>query len=178
VRHVITAFEVAPDADDVFVREWEQARDPLIAGGACAAVTLHRALRPDVTPRFVELARVASAEPWPDAALYEVVHEHAEPEGDGGVLLIEPFEVPAGEDERFLAGWERVRGVFAARQGYLGTRLHRSLGPADFPLVAIVRWSSPLMYARALQQPEVEEALAAMPFPGRPALYLLDRRRA
>jgi len=108
-------------------------------------------------------------------ALYEVAHEDGEPEGAGGVVLINPFDVPGDEDARFLTEWERVRGRFAARQGYLGTRLHRSLGPADFRFVNIARWSSPLMYARTLQQPEVAHAVAAMPFAGNPALYLLIR---
>jgi heme-degrading monooxygenase HmoA len=175
VRYLIAAFEVPPDADEAFIGAWERARDR----GA-----LHRALRSDVPLRFVEVARVESMEadsaalPFPThAALYEVVHEDGEPDGAGGVLLVEPFEVPAGADEQFLAGWARVRELFAARQGYLGTRLHRSVGPADFRFVAIVRWSSPLMFARTLQQPEVEEAIAAAPFPGHPALYLLSRSR-
>jgi len=173
VRHLIAAFEVPPDADEAFIGAWEQARDR----GA-----LHRALRSDVTLRFVEVAGaeadVPAALPFPaHAALYEVAHEDGEPDGAGGVLLFEPFEVPADANERFLAASARVRELFAARQGYLGTRLHRSVGPADFRFVAIVRWSSPLMFARTLQQPEVEEAIAALPFPGQAALYLLSRTR-
>jgi hypothetical protein len=65
-----------------------------------------------------------------------------------------------------------VGELLAARQGFLGTRLYRSLGSADFPFVTIVRWSSPLMYARTLQQPEIAEALTALPFPSHRALYL------
>ena len=45
------------------------------------------------------------------------------PDDAGGVLLIVPFDVPAGEDERFLAAWEEVREVFSARRGYLGAQL-------------------------------------------------------
>jgi hypothetical protein len=180
VTHLIAVFELPPDADEAFISEWEHARDR----SALATTALHRALRSDVPLRFVEVARVESTDaeipalPSPaHAALYEVVHEHGDIDGAGGVLLVDPFEVPAGEDEDFLAGWERVRELFAARQGYLGTRLHRSVGPAGFRFVAIVRWSSPLMFARTLQQPEVEAATAAMPFPGYPALYLLTRTR-
>jgi hypothetical protein len=33
------------------------------------------------------------------------------------------------------------------------------------------RWSSPLMFARALERPEFTAAAAAMPFPSHPALY-------
>lgn len=86
------------------------------------------------------------------------------PDDDGGVLLIVPFEVPAGEDERFLAAWEPLREVFSARRGYLGAQLLRS------PFVAVVHWSSPLMYARTVR--EDGDLIAALPFPGRAALYL------
>lgn len=99
-------------------------------------------------------------------AAYEVAHEDGDPEGAGGVLLITFFAGPALESDE----WARLHAVFAARQGYLGTRLHAALGPADF--CEVVRWSSPLMYARALQLPETADAIAALPFAGRAALYL------
>jgi hypothetical protein len=38
--------------------------------------------------------------------------------------------------------------------------------------VAVVRWSSPLMYARALKDAEIVGAIAALPFAREPALYL------
>jgi antibiotic biosynthesis monooxygenase len=115
----------------------------------------------------------AVAPPFPaHPALYEVVREEGEPEGAGGVVLIDLAEVATGEDARFQSAWEGVRELLAARQGCLGTRLHRSLGPADFRFVTIIRWSSPLMYARALQQPEIAAALAAVSFPSHRALYL------
>jgi len=186
---LINPFEVPPEADDALVAEWDRARAFLAARAAFRETTLHRALRADIPLRFVNIALIDAPATWRDAvgdpdfpgaampfaahpALYEVEREDGEPDGAGGVLLIQPFEVPDGEDERFLAGWEGVRERFALRQGYLGTRLHRSLGPADFRFVAVVRWSSPLMVARTLQQPEAERAIASMPFPGQPALYL------
>jgi hypothetical protein len=89
------------------------------------------------------------------------------PDDEGGVLLIVPFAVPEGEDERFLAAWERVAEVFAHRRGFLGAQLLPSPG-ARF--VAVVHWSSPLMYARAVR--EEGDVIAALPFPGQPALYI------
>jgi len=186
---LINAFEVPPDADAAFAAAWEPARAFLADRDACRATALHRALRDDVGLRFVDVARVDSPAAWRDVVedpgypgaelpftahrgLFEVVREDGDLDGAGGVVLISPFEVPAGEDERFVAGWNAVRELFAARQGYLGARLHRSLGVSDFRFVAVVRWSSPLMFARALQQPEIERAIARMPFAGRPALYL------
>ena len=89
------------------------------------------------------------------------------PDDDGGVLLIVPFEVPEGEDDRFLATWEAAREVLSRHRGYLGGRLQ---GSRDARFVAVVHWSSPLMYARAVR--EEGDPIAALPFPGRPALYL------
>jgi heme oxygenase (mycobilin-producing) len=161
----ITAFEVAPEDDQRFIATWESGR----------GATLHRALRRDVVLRFVELAPDAGA----NAAVpfvahpgrYEVVHEDGDPDGAGGAVLINPFDVPARDDERFLAGWRRVRDLLAARHGYLGTRLHRAVAPADFRFVNIARWSSPLMFARAREEPAIQRAAADLGFRGQPALY-------
>jgi heme-degrading monooxygenase HmoA len=103
--------------------------------------------------------------------LYEVAHEDGESDGTEGVVLINPFEVPAEADEPFLAGWRESRAFLAGRRGYLGTRLHRSVGAADFRFVNIARWSSPLAFARAVAEPEFQQAVAALPFPSYPALY-------
>jgi heme-degrading monooxygenase HmoA len=172
---LINAFEVPPDADEAFVAGF------LAAGERYRTTALHRALRPDVDFRFVHIADVDAPQRWEEAVsdppfpahpgLYEVVREDATPDVEGGVVLINPFEVPDDADERFLAGWDRARAALAEQRGYLGTRLHRSLGPADFRFVNIARWSSPLMFARALQRPEFQRAAQAMPFPAHPALY-------
>ena len=115
---------------------------------------LYRALRDDVRFRF---AAVGAA---------EAVREAGKPDIAGGVVLIEPFEVPEDADDAFLAAWERLRTARAQQRGYLGSRLYRAEpGFVDFP-----RWSSPLMYARALALPAVQEA--ATPFASHPALYL------
>jgi len=156
----IEAFEVPVDADERFLAAW--------AGAAEA--TLYRALRGDVDFRFVA---VGGGEFASRAALYEVVHQDGTPEGAGGVVHIDPFAVPDGGDPEFLAAWEGVREVLAGQRGYLGTRLHRSLGPADFRFVNVARWSSPLMFARATALPEFRAAAAGMPFASHPALYTI-----
>ena len=159
----IAAVEVPPEADAAFVADRRERS------------SLHRALRRDVALRFVELgepeAEHAPAAFPAHAGLYEVVGEEGEPEGAGGVLLISFLEVPAGEDDRLLASRRRVREAWADRRGYLGTRLYRSPADADFRVVEITRWSSPLMYARALREPEVVDALAPS-FRAHAALYL------
>jgi hypothetical protein len=60
--------------------------------------------------------------------------------------------------------WEPFRALLAPRQGYLGSRLYR----AEDGDVALVRWSSPLMYARALREPEIGAAAEGLDA----ALYL------
>jgi heme-degrading monooxygenase HmoA len=188
----VNAFEVPPEADEPFIGGWERARDFLATKDGFTATALHRALREDADFRFVNVALVDSPEAWRQAigdpafpggrmpfrahpGLYEVVQEHGTPDGREGVVLINPFEVPAEADAAFLQGWNAARDVLTAQQGYLGTRLHRSLGAADFRFVNVARWSSPLMFARALQQPEFQQTAGAMPFPSHPALYQVIR---
>jgi len=184
----VYAFEVPASGDDAFLALWDAARAFLADRRAFAATRLHRALRDDVDLRFVNVARIPSPDAWrravgdpafpgarvPFAAhrgLYEVVHESGTADGAGGVVLINFFEVPGGEDDAFMSGWTGARERLETQQGYLGTRPHRSVGPADFRYVDLARWSSPLMFARAMQRPEVQAATGALPFRGRPALY-------
>jgi heme-degrading monooxygenase HmoA len=164
-------FEVSPDADEAFIAEWERARDALATEHGFIAAALYRAVRSDVEFRFVGVTRYTA----PTGGLYEVVHEDGAPEGAGGVILVEPFEVAAEEDERFLTGWERAHAVLATQRGYLGTRLHRRVAARDFRFVSVARWSSPLAFFRALQQPDFQEAAATMPHASHPALYQVIR---
>jgi heme oxygenase (mycobilin-producing) len=189
---LINAFEVPPEADERFIAGWERARDFLAKKAGFSATALHRALRRDADFRFVNVARVDSPRAWQSAiadpdfpggklpfkahpSLYEVVRQDRAPDGAGGVILINPFEVPADDDDRFLVGWKQVRDLLAAQRGYLGSRLHHSLAPADLRFVNIARWSSPLAFAKALQRPDVQEAVAAVPFRSHPALYQVIR---
>jgi len=185
---LINASEVSAEADEAFVAGWEQARDFLASRGGFTRTVLHQAIRADAEFRFVNVARVDSADAWRQAisdpafpgaqmpftahaGLYEIVYEDGEPDGSDGVVLINLFEVPPDADESFVAGWQRARDLLAAQPGYLGTRLHRGLEPADFRFVNIARWSSPLAFARAVGQPDFQQTAAALPFPSHPALY-------
>ena len=189
---LITAFEVPPDADEPFVDGWERARDLLASRDAVRATALHRALRRDIDLRFVEVASVDSPDAWrravadPElpagdmpftayAGLYRLVHEDGAPDGREGVILINPFEVRAEADAGFVAGWDEARAAIAAERGYLGTRLHRSLGPARFRFVEIARWSSPLAFSKAVGQAAFRAPAAGPPFASQPALYQVIR---
>ena len=189
---LINAFEVPPEADEPFIAGWERAREFLAARDGFSATALHRAWRADAEFRFVNVARVESPEAWRRAiadpefpggrmpfpahpGLYEAVYEDGTPDARDGVILINAFEVPADADEPFITGWNRARELLAAQPGYLGARLHRSLGPADFRFVNIARWSGPLAFAKAVEQPAFRQAAAAMPFSSHPALYEVIR---
>jgi heme-degrading monooxygenase HmoA len=172
---LINLFAVAPEADEEFLADWEGARESLAAEEGFASITLYRALRSDVEFRFADVARVDGASFAARPSAYEIVHEEGAPDGSEGVTLINPFEVPADEDERFVVGWERARVALADQRGYLGTRLHRSAGAADFRFVNVARWSSPLMFSRATQRPEFRDAAAGIPYAAHPALYTVIR---
>jgi len=189
---LINAFEVPPQADEPFVAGWERARDFLAGRQGFTSTALHRALAPDAEFRFVNVARVDSPQTWQQAiadpafpggqmpfrahpSLYEIVFDDGAPDGEDGAILINPFEVPPGQDDRFLHGWHAAREVLAGQPGYLGTRMHRSLAPADFRFVNIARWSSPLAFSKAVQQPEFQQAAAAVGSAGHPALYQVIR---
>ena len=148
----IDLFAVGPAEDEAFLADWR-------ASGGDAV--LYRALRDDADFRFAALG---------DGGSYETVREDGAPDAQAGCVLINPFEVPAGDDERFLAGWDRARGTLAGQRGYIGTRLHHS-AEAEFRYVNVARWSSPLMFFRALQQPDFRAAAEAMPYASHPALY-------
>jgi heme-degrading monooxygenase HmoA len=158
VATLIELFDVPPSAEAEFLTAWRRDR---------AGAMLHRALRDDVAVRFVGVTEGA-----PDdsrATSYEIAEEDGAVDEPGGVLVIEAFEVADAADEQFLPAWHRRREALATLRGYLGTRLYRGVGPADFRFIAIARWSSPLMVHRAGQRPEVQQA--ALPFRSHPVLY-------
>jgi heme oxygenase (mycobilin-producing) len=90
------------------------------------------------------------------------------------VVLINAFEVPASEDEAFLAGWEKAREFLRTQEGYLSTRLHRSIAPnADFRFVNVARWESADAFRAALAQPGFRAA--SIPFTSHASLYEVVR---
>jgi heme oxygenase (mycobilin-producing) len=90
------------------------------------------------------------------------------------VVLINAFEVPEGEDEAFLDGWERKREFLRAQEGYLSARLHRSLSPdADFRFVNVALWASEQAFRDATSQPEFRAA--PVPFRSHASLYEVVR---
>lgn len=50
------------------------------------------------------------------------------------VILINAFEVPEGEDEVFLAGWERARAFLSTQEGYMWTHNPAARGEVCEPM--------------------------------------------
>ena len=70
------------------------------------------------------------------------------------MVLINVFEVPAGQDEEeFLAGWEQGKAIMERQPGYLSTALHRSLDPtAQFRSINVAHWESAQDFSAALNK--------------------------
>jgi heme oxygenase (mycobilin-producing) len=93
------------------------------------------------------------------------------------VILINAFEVPEGQDDAFVRGWEGARDFLSRQDGYVSSSLHRSLSPdADFRFVNVARWSSVEAFRAATSQPDF--AGARMPFPFHASLYEVVREDA
>ena len=83
-------------------------------------------------------------------------------EDEGEVVLINQFEVPPGDTERFLEVWADD-AVFMTRQpGVISTPLHRgTAGSSTFMNVAV--WESAAALGRAFRSPEFHARAARYP---------------
>ena len=93
------------------------------------------------------------------------------------VVLINAFEVPAGDAGKFIAAWEKTRDYLETQPGYVDTALHQSLNPgADFQFVNIARWATPEDFTAAIQSPGFREAAVGLAgYPPHPSLYRVVR---
>jgi heme-degrading monooxygenase HmoA len=88
------------------------------------------------------------------------------------VVLINPFEVPAGQDEAFLAAWREANDYMQRQDGFVSTRLNASLDPrARFRFVNVAVWRSPEHFRRAVGGEELRQIAQRMPFASHPGLY-------
>ena len=92
------------------------------------------------------------------------------------VILINPFEVPAGtDDEEFLRGWERAADYLREQPGFQSSHLHRALAPdARFRFINVAQWASPQEFQAAVTSEQFRE-LAKGAGAGSPALYEVVR---
>ena len=186
---LINAFEVPASGDEQFVTHWMRARDALSSKAGYVDTKLHRSLAPGARFRFINIGRWASLQAFQDGTrdagvsakgfpfqahpgLYEVIASTERLTAPRtSVTLINPFEVPAGQDDKFIAGWERANDHLSQRPGYLATSLHRSIGPdPDFRFVNVAHWASAEAFTAAITDPDFRTT-AQIPYPAHPALY-------
>jgi heme-degrading monooxygenase HmoA len=89
------------------------------------------------------------------------------------VTLINVFEVPAGRDEEFVAGWQRTADYMREQPGFLSTRLHVSLDEnAQFRYVNLAEWVDPRAFQSAVGQDGFREVARQIAFAeAHPSLY-------
>jgi heme-degrading monooxygenase HmoA len=93
------------------------------------------------------------------------------------VVLINAFEVLAGDAEEFIAAWEKTRDYLRTQPGYVDTALHQAVTPqAEFAFVNIARWRTAADFAAATRSPGVRESAEGLAgYRPHPALYQVVR---
>jgi heme-degrading monooxygenase HmoA len=93
------------------------------------------------------------------------------------VVLINAFEVLAGDAEEFIAAWEKTRDYLRTQPGYVDTALHQAVTPqAEFAFVNIARWRTAADFAAATRSPGFRESAAGLAgYRPHPALYQVVR---
>jgi heme-degrading monooxygenase HmoA len=61
---LINCFEVAPDQDEHFLTLWKRADELLRSRGGYRSTRLHKALRPQVRFRYINVAELDTVETW------------------------------------------------------------------------------------------------------------------
>ena len=86
------------------------------------------------------------------------------------VILINPFSVPRGKEDEFLAMWREIAERVKDAPGFIDTRMHRSLDPdAEFRFVNVARWESAEAWRAAFAGFKQRDIGA--PVEAHPALY-------
>ena len=70
------------------------------------------------------------------------------------VELVNCFEVPNGQEDKFFELWKNVNSYMVTKPGYVKHRLLRSLAPdARFRFVNLAEWESPAALQAGHDQP-------------------------
>lgn len=94
------------------------------------------------------------------------------------VILINPFEVPAGKEQEAIEYWERCAEVMRKAPGFISTRLHQAVSPdARFSLINMAEWESPEHFLAVIATDEFKQVAdeGAKTFPHFPGLYEVIR---
>jgi len=90
------------------------------------------------------------------------VFQQMEDQGDGPVVLINKFDIAAGDVEAFLAAWKADASVMKHQPGFMSTQLHRGIGGSTVFLNYAV-WESAAHFKRAFRNPEFQSGLKEYP---------------
>ena len=91
------------------------------------------------------------------------------------VTLINIFEVPAGEEDAFIAAWEKSHDYLAKLPAHIETRLHQSVHDTRFRFVNVAQWASEEDFIAAITSQGFREVSSALRWPSSPALYRVVR---
>jgi heme oxygenase (mycobilin-producing) len=94
------------------------------------------------------------------------------------IVLINPFEVPPGDEAAALVYWERAAEHLRRQPGFVDTRLHRAVAPgARFSLVNVATWRSTAAFLAATGDPAFRALVGPEMgrFPHHPGLYEVIR---
>src|SRR5260370_10055840 len=81
------------------------------------------------------------------------------------IVLINPFEVPQGQEEAFLKGWHAAAEHLRQAPGFLSTRLHESLDPQPkFRFVNVANCEPPQHFQAAIRTQAFQRSRAPIPF--------------
>ena len=76
------------------------------------------------------------------------------------VIVINPFEVPSGKEEKALELWDKFAEYFRAQPGYVSSKLHRAISPdSRFHLVTLSEWESAEHFQTALTSDELKKLI-------------------
>jgi heme-degrading monooxygenase HmoA len=89
--------------------------------------------------------------------------------------LINIFDVPAGDEDEFMAAWEKSRDYLSALPAHIETALHQSLQDARFRFVNVAHWTSEDEFNAAIRSDGFRESASQLRWPMYPALYQVVR---
>jgi heme oxygenase (mycobilin-producing) len=94
------------------------------------------------------------------------------------VTLINPFSVKSEDEEKFMILWRRVDDYLRAQDGFISTKLHKSLDaqtrlpPATFRYINVALWQSVENFEKAVISEKFKECASEIfPYSGGPGLY-------
>jgi len=91
------------------------------------------------------------------------------------VTLINIFEVPAGDEDGFIAAWERASDYLKTFPALMETALHQSLHDQRFRFVNVAQWTSEEDFISAISSQGFQEAASDLRWTSFPGLYRVVR---